>query len=158
MRNILTELRFTILGAAICTALVLVASLANVDLIKLDLNLLNGIEKNEVDDIGSGLTLIFIGLAIDRVLSHRRKLNRQHAALEAQKLRTHQATMRTVHDIVNNFLNGLQLFELPANDDRDILEELIQDTSQKLKALGDLESIVEKSLAVGIGIEYPGNL
>ena len=34
-------------------------------------------------------------------------------------------------------------------------EELIHQTSQKLKALGDLESVREKPLAIGVGIEYP---
>lgn len=65
--------------------------------------------------------------------------------------------MRTVQDIVNNFLNNLMLFEIPAKDDgsSDTMEELIQHTSQQLRSLGNVESVVEETLAVGIGIEYP---
>jgi hypothetical protein len=67
--------------------------------------------------------------------------------------------MRTVHDIVNNFLNNLMLFEIPAKDDAPhhslgTIEELIQHTSQELRALGDVESVVEQSLAIGVGINY----
>ena len=160
VRYILKEMRFTAAAAVLGIALILTAALTNIDLVKLNLKLLDGIEKNEVDDIVSSLTLIFVGLTMDRVFSHQRRLRRQHAEIEAQKLRTLKATMRTVQDIVNNFLNTLMLFEIAANGDMphgslETIEELIQDTSQKLKALGDLDSVVENSLAVGIGIEYP---
>ena len=36
----------------------------------------------------------------------------------------------------------------------DPVEELIQQTHQKIKTLGDLESVQEKPLASGVGIEY----
>ena len=155
VRTILNELRFTMVGAVLGIGLILTAALTNFDLVKLNLKLLEIIENNELDDIASGIMLVVVGLAIDRVLSRQRRRRRHQAEIEAQKLRTLKATMRTVHDIVNNFLNSLILFELPANGDMDTIEELVQDTSEQLKALGDLDSVVEKSLAVGIGIEYP---
>jgi hypothetical protein len=155
--KILKELRVTLTGAILAVALVLTASLAKVDLVKVNLKLLDGIEKNEVDDLVSGFTLIFVCLLIDRILSVRRK--RREAEIEAQKLRTLKATMRTVQDIVNNFLNNLLLFEMEAAavmplGSLEPLEQLIQETFRKLKSLGDIESVREKPLASGVGIDY----
>ena len=159
MSTILSEMRLTIVGAVLGIALILTAALTDIDVVKLNLKLLDGIEKHQVDDVLTGLTLIFIGLALDRVLSRRRKEKYHQAEIEAQKLRTLHATMRTVQDIVNNFLNNLLLFEIPAKDvishgSLDTIEGLIQDTYQKLKALGDLESVREIPIAAGVGIEY----
>jgi len=67
--------------------------------------------------------------------------------------------MRTVQDIVNNFLNNLQAFRLEAEDalpatSLALLDEPIQQTSNKVKALGDLDATPEKQLAAGMGIDY----
>ncbi len=155
--SILKEMRVTIIGALLAVAIVLMASLTDIDIVKLNLRLLDGIEKYEVDDVVSGFMLILVGLIVDRFLSARRK--RHQAEVEAQKLKTLKATMRTVQDIVNNFLNNLMLFEIEAaavmpDGSLEPLQELIQQTSQKLTALGDLESVREIPLAVGVGIDY----
>ena len=160
MRNILNEFRFTSIGVLVGLGLILTATLTSIDLVRLNLKLLDFLERREADDILSGLTLMLAGLTIDRMLSRRRRRRLRQAEIEAQKLRTHRATMRTVQDIVNNFLNSLMLFEMPARGDMrdssfDTIEELIQHTSQQLRSLGDLETIVETSLAVGIGTKYP---
>jgi hypothetical protein len=162
MGNVLTELRFTVIGAFLAVGLTIISILTNIDIVKINLAFLESIERHRADDILSGLTLVLVGLAIDRVLSRQRRRKRQQDEIEAQKLRTLKATMRTVHDIVNNFLNNLMLFEIPEQDDvphgsLNAIEELIQHTSQELRALGDVDSVVEQSLAIGIGIEYPHN-
>jgi hypothetical protein len=156
MFKILREMKLTAVAALLAIALVLTAALGNIDLVTVNLKLLNGIEKNEMDDILCGLALIFVGLAIDLAL--RRK--RHQTEIEAQKLRTLKATMRTVQDIVNNFLNNLTLFEMEAaavmpKGSLDELEELTRQTFEKLRALGDLETVPEQSLAVGVGIRLP---
>jgi hypothetical protein len=140
--------------------LVALASLRDIDL-KLNLNFLHGIENNEIDDVLIGLAVIFVGLTVDRIISERRK--RRLAEIEAQKLMILKATMRTVQDIVNNFLNNLVLFEMEAKTKvprhwLDQLDEVTQQTYLKLKALGDVESVQEKPLAAGLGIDYPGRL
>jgi hypothetical protein len=155
MAKMMRNLRFTIGASGIALALILTACLTNVDLVKVNLSLLDGIENREVDDILSGVALIMAGIALDGW--YRRK--RHKAEVEAQKLRTLRATMRTVQDIVNNFLNNLMVFEMAASSEmpdgsRDRLEDLIQETSQKLKALGDLQSVQERVLAIGIGIAF----
>jgi hypothetical protein len=154
MAAIIKEMRVTIVAAVLATALIVAVCLTDIDFVQLNLKLLDGIEKHEMDDVLSAIALIFAGLAID--LWQRRK--RHQAEIDAQKLRTLKATMRTVQDIVNNFLDNLLLFEMEAQavmppGSLDALEELAQQTYQKLKALGDLESVRETPLTSGVGKE-----
>ena len=70
--------------------------------------------------------------------------------------------MRTVQDIVNNLLNGFQLVRLEAGSQLSaemltLIDQMIDAASGKLKALGDLETVNEKEMAAGLGIEYPGS-
>jgi hypothetical protein len=160
MGSLLVEMRFTLAGVLLGTGLILTAVLTQIDLVRLNLNLLEFLHRREADDILTGLTLMLAGLTVDRLLSRNRRRRRQRDEIEAQKIRTHKATMRTVQDIVNNFLNNLMLFEMPAKDNMphgslDTVEELIHHTAQQLRSLGDLESVEETSLAAGIGIKYP---
>jgi hypothetical protein len=113
-------------------------------------------QVTRVDDLLAAAALFVAGLLIDRGLAARRA-----AEIQAQRLRVLKATMRTVHDIVGNFLNGLQLVRLEADDSLppdvvDLLERLTDETAGKLKALGDLESVPEKQLPVGVVIDYEG--
>ncbi|MEK7844960.1 MAG: hypothetical protein AAB259_04360, partial [Pseudomonadota bacterium] len=60
------------------------------------------------------------------------------------------------------FLNGMQLIKLEIDKNKTLseetvnkLDELIQDTSQRINKLGNLEEIREKRMAGGaIGIDY----
>jgi PAS domain S-box-containing protein len=81
--------------------------------------------------------------------------------IQRQRLRVFKATMRTVQDIVNNLLNNLQLAHLEgesqgSGDIQILVERVIQETAVKLKTLGNLETVREKEMAVGLGIDYPG--
>jgi hypothetical protein len=38
-----------------------------------------------------------------------------------------------------------------------LIDQMIEEASGKLKALEDLETVNEKEMAVGLGIEYPGS-
>lgn len=78
---------------------------------------------------------------------------------EQAKLRLFQSTMRTVKDLVNNFLNELQLIrlEMEAKGTVDpptslLLQKLIFDASAKLNALGELKELKETDLGGGIYI------
>ena len=148
--------RATLIASGLALGLVLTAHVTKIDLVKLDLRVLETIERHEIDDIFSGLCLVLLALPVD--LAYRRK--RQKAELEAQKLRTLQATMRTVHGIVNKFLDDLLLFELEVQHkvpsrSLDRLDELIRDTHEKLKTLAEVRSVPERSLAPGTSIELP---
>ena len=77
MSKLFREMRFTVFAAIAAIALILTAALTNVDLVRLNLRLLDGIEKHEVDDLLAGFLLILVGLMVDRVLSYRRSSPRQ---------------------------------------------------------------------------------
>jgi len=90
------------------------------------------------------------------------ELKRLNEEIQLQRLRVFKATMRTVQDILNNFLNSLQLVHLQAEGELPtemlaLVDRLIQEAAVKLKALGDLETINEKEMALGQSIDYPGS-
>ena len=104
--------------------------------------------------------------AIARDITSRKKaeaeLTRLNDEIQLQRLQVFKATMRTVQDILNNFLNNLQLVHLQAEGELPpemlaVVDRLIQEAAAKLKALGDLETIKEKEMVLGPGIEYPGS-
>ena len=104
--------------------------------------------------------------AIARDITSRKKaeaeLARLNDEIQLQRLRVFKATMRTVHDIVNNFLDSLQLVHIEAEGQLpaemlSLVERIVQETAAKLKALGDLETVKEKEMSIGQGIEYPGS-
>jgi hypothetical protein len=155
MLKILKDMRVTMVAAVLATAMIVTAALTNFDVVKLNLKFLNTIEQFEFDDVLSGLVLIFVAMAVDRALLRRR----QRREVEARELQTLKATMRTVQHIVNNFMNNMVLFQIEADAVMprgfcDPLGELIQETAQKLKTLGDVKSVRETPLAMGAGIEY----
>ena len=90
------------------------------------------------------------------------ELRRLNDEIQLQRLRVFKATMRTVQDIVNNLLNGLQLVHLEAEghvpaETLELVDRTIQEAAVKLKALGDLETVTEKEIGFGLGIDYPGS-
>ena len=73
------------------------------------------------------------------------------------RLRTLKVTMSTVHDIVNNFLQNLLLFRMEAEksnaiseDYLDLFDSLIDDTTNKLKSVGELDVVVETETGSGV--------
>jgi hypothetical protein len=128
---------------------------SNLDLFDTGLREILRIENNELDEFVSAFVLIVVGLVIDQL--RERRLARRRAEIEEQRLRVLKATMRTVQDIVNNFLNNMQLFRMEAEDgplsveSLKLFDDLINETAEKLKALGDSESVVEYKMASGIG-------
>ena len=77
-----------------------------------------------------------------------------------QRLKVFRATMTTVHDIVNNFLMNMQLIRMEAEgrlteETVQLFDRLIEESAAELRVLGDLETVREKQMAVGIGIDYP---
>jgi hypothetical protein len=154
--NILKDLRLTVITAAFAVAMIAAAALTDINIVQLNLNFLQNIEKNELDELLSVIVIIMAALFIDLWLLRKRR----QAEIEAEKLRILKATMRTVQDIVNNFLNNLLLFEMEVKSKvpphtLDQLDELSLSTYEKLKALGDLEQVQESALAIGAGIELP---
>ncbi len=154
---------FTILVAIICSVLTLVGFYASPD----------GGEMWKVI-LNRALALFAIWVTASLALRQRKRdhelVQQQFKAVEVfreleiqeERLKVLKATMRTVQDIMGNFLNNLQLFQMEAEaknalkpESLELMSSIIQDTSSRLTKLGDLESIHEKPMAGGtVGIDY----
>ena len=86
----------------------------------------------------------------------------QEAISQDEKLQVLRATMRTVLDIINNFLNGLQLVKIEIEQNKTLtaaelnqFDARIHDTASHLEKLANIEVVKEKSMAGGFtGIDY----
>jgi PAS domain S-box-containing protein len=103
-------------------------------------------------------------LGVNLDITDRKSLEEQllEARGQAERLRTLKATMRTVQDIVSNALMSLQLFRIEAEPhvsapSLELFDQVIHETAGKLKALGDLEQVVETDMVMGTGIRYQGS-
>jgi fumarate reductase subunit D len=151
-------LRFAFTSSAFVLALlVLVAAvLWHIDVFELPgLNVI-GIEQSEVGEILIAFLLVIPAFFVDRAVTRQRG---HEAQLQAEQLRVLKATMRTVQDIVSNALMSLYMFRTEAEPNvtpqaLELFDHIIADTSAKLKALGDLEKVIETDMAMGAGIEY----
>ena len=108
-----------------------------------------------------GTPIRLLGVNMD--ISHRKALEEQlrqaSIRMEVARLDVLKATMRTVQDIVSNALMSLYMFrtevEALASDKALLLfDQTIADTAAKLKALGDLDRVVEIQMVMGTGIDF----
>ena len=97
-------------------------------------------------------------------LAEHAELSRKKLEIQEERLKVLRATMTTVDDIVNNFLQNMQLFTLEAQEkdalkpeSLELMDSIIQETAEKLKKLGALDSTPEKQMPCGIGIDYEQN-
>ena len=61
---------------------------------------------------------------------------------------------------VNDLLNSLQLAHHEAEGQLPdemlaLVDQMVQQAAARLKSLGDLETVREKEMVIGLGIEYP---
>ena len=115
------------------------------------------VENSEVDELVTAFVIVIFGLVVDQLRSRSRVKRRSE--IDEQRLRVLKATMTTVQDLVNNFLNNMQLFRMEWEDGAltpeslKVLDSLIFETAAKLKALGDSEVVSEVQMGNGIGIQ-----
>lgn len=89
----------------------------------------------------------------------RREMQRRHTVqLRAEQLRVVQVTMRTVHDIVNNCLNQLQLLRIEAvglvpEESLATFDQAVRDASAQLRQLSELQAFAEKQMEIGVGLD-----
>jgi hypothetical protein len=145
----------TTIWCAVAGLVILVFAYFDLDLIRFGGWFVDFFSPHEVDDDIAAIVLFVIGLTVDL-----RRVNKQYMSemhIQAQRLAVLKATMRTVQDLVNNFLNNMQLVQLEAGDalspeTLSLLENATRETFEKLKALGDLDCVPETKLAIGDGI------
>ena len=115
-----------------------------------------GIERSEVGQIMIVFLFIVPAFFVDRVVARQRSHQQQ---LRAEQLRVLRMTMRTVQDIVGNALMSLYLFRAEAepsvsHQSLALFDHIIADTAERLKKIGDLETVAEIRMSAGMGIEY----
>lgn len=158
--NQLSNFKVTIICILCGLIIYALTTVGNVQLFEYIAASFKSLEKYQADEIIVIVVCIGVGLLIDLTELKRKKDRR--IEIQKHKLNVLKATMRTVHDIVNNSLNAVQLIcvELEDNDmvnqeSLKNLEKIILDTSKKIKTLGDLEEIKEIPIAGGLtGLEY----
>ncbi len=143
--------------AAIAIATLWLTLVGHVDIIRWNVALLQHLEGTSVDDIVFTFLLLTVGIIVDSARLSSRA--RRQGAIEAQRNRLFKATMLTVQDLVNNALTNLQLVRLEADtllppSTLALFDGIIQDTAKQLRALGDLEVLIERPMVLGIGIEF----
>ncbi len=161
--RILNNLKITVIMFIVGSAIYLIARILNFDVFEFSAGILNSLENFEVDEIFVVVILIIIGLAIDMfVLKNRRA---QEIIVQQQRLRVLRATMRSVQDIVNNFLQSMQLFTMEAEKKQalnskslETINSLIFETTNKINRLSALESTPEREIAGMTFIDLNGNL
>lgn len=89
------------------------------------------------------------------------ELHRLNDEIRRQRLQVFKATIRTVQDIVNNMLNSFQLVRLEAEGHLSaeilaLIDGMVAEAALKLRMLGELETVSERAMAIGEGIDYPG--
>ena len=146
-------------ATAVTTAIGLVAYvillIADLDLIERVVVILQSFEQYEVDELLILVVIPLSGLAYDLITNNR--LKKHQIEVQQQRLRVLKATMRTVHHIVNNFLNNLQIIRMESERSQALppkslekMDAMIQQTTTKLKILGDLDGTPEIQIAPGI--------
>jgi PAS domain S-box-containing protein len=105
-------------------------------------------------------------VGISQDISERKRAEAEFTRLnddiQLQRLGVLKATMRTVQDIVSNALMSLYMFRmdvesLASSDALLLFDQTIADTAAKLKALGDLDRVVEIQMVMGAGIDIPSS-
>lgn len=145
----------TILTTILATLVVSTAIVGDINIIPLSSKAIERINHNELDEIALSLLLVGVGVVIDLVAQRAR----HRAEIEARRQRVFRATITTVEDIVNSLLTQWQLVRFYAEDrlppdTSAVLNILINDAVAKLKALSDIDEIIEMPMRTGLGIEY----
>ena len=109
------------------------------------------------DADGKPVCVLGVNIEITRRKSLEEQLRR--ADIQVARLNVFKATMRTVEDIAGNGLMSLQMFRVAAEPhvspaSLEQFDHIINETAAKLKALSDLEDVVETDMTMGPGIDY----
>jgi hypothetical protein len=137
--KLLYEYKWTCIAAIAGIALLACSYLFDIDLYETIDELLSELDYLEVDEILLVLLPVGLGIIVDMVRARNRR--RHEVELANQHLDTLGQTLHTAQDIINNFLNSIQLYILKAQEqnlqDEDVehLDDLIQNTTNRLSQL-----------------------
>lgn len=154
-RPLLRRFLYTFVALAMAVILLVAAMVSDISDFDLPGVERVGIGRNEIDAILIAFLLVIPAFLMDSTVTRQRAYEAQ---LVGERLRVLQVTMRTVQDIVNNFLNGLQLVRLEAEgcvspEVLTLFDESIKDTAAQLTTIGNMEVFAEKPLVIGPGLD-----
>jgi hypothetical protein len=122
------------------------------------LSVVEVLEDHEPYDVDDFVVVLLMsgGLVVDVMIASRGR--KRALEIQEQRLRVFKVTMRTVHDIVNHYLNNLQLFRLESEtalpaESIALFDQLLHDTATELQVLGNLDDTPEPLMASGPGID-----
>ncbi len=149
--------KVTVAAALVAAFLWCLNLLTNIELFEWIIDVLGRLESYQVDEIVTGIFLVLAGVTID-LLSIKRERERREEIFQ-HRLRVLRSTMRTVMDIVGNFLNQLQLFHMQAERCKDFPSEsvemlnlMIHETGSRLKTLGNFQDTPERDIGAGLTV------
>ncbi len=155
IREFACEYRATCACVALGAAIYALSLAFDIDIFERLFELLRTHEHAEADEAVVAGVLVAFGAIADLLRAQRRR--KRELEIQQQRLRVLKATMTTVHDIVNNAFNGLVLVRLEGESGKPLnreslrlMDSIIQETSRKLKELGNLDDTPEKKVADGI--------
>ncbi|MBU2511561.1 hypothetical protein KJ966_09480 [bacterium] len=154
MKNII-RYKASLMAVLVSMVIISLALFGQIEIFEHLIFVLEYCEKAELDELLLCAILILIGSVFD---ARRLIKDKKHQLyVEEQRLVVLQATMMTVQDIVNNFLNNLYIFKKEAENTSALspvsierLNSMIFETSRKLKLIGDLKSTPEKHSPSGL--------
>jgi hypothetical protein len=151
-RHLLRRFQMTSAAIVLAFAVLLAAVFWNIDVFELPgVNIL-GIEQSEAGEIALAFLLIVPAFFADQHIMARQI--RHEAQLQLEQLRVLRVTTRTVHDIVSNNLNQLQLLRLEAEGHVStktvrLFDGTLEDIATQLTALGNMAVFAERPMAMG---------
>ena len=156
MTNALRRFPFTSAAVVFAVSVVSAAVIGDINLVEIPISIMGRIEQHEVNGVITALLLAIVALVVDTIRAAGQR--KRDAQRQAERLRAVRMTMRMVQDIVNNCLNQLQLLRVEADglvpeESLGLFDKAIQETSAKLKKLGDLKVFAEKQMVIGSGLD-----
>lgn len=138
--NRVGKVKFTIIFLVIATVVYILSHFFDFDIFEMSHAFLESYEEYELDELVVFAFIFTVGIVLDTFINTMRI--RHEKEIASAKLELFDNTMHQVHDIVNNFLNNMQYFTYEAKNSNalskenlELIEEIIQDTSRKLREL-----------------------
>lgn len=161
MKNIISY-KYTLLSLLLAVIFYIIVLLADLDIMDNIISFLTQFEKYEVDELLLAGFVFSMGIIIDVT---KNKIKKEfELRLQTQRLQILKSTIRTMQDIINNLVVALQYFRVNAedlkqldNESLELIDSLIESTTDKVNALSNLENPEEKEIYSGLTIiDYEG--
>jgi len=142
----------SIVGFSVVIFFIITDFTYHIDIFRAIINYLNEKQFLHTEKIIFSVVLIIITLLIDQFRNVRR--TRRKRRLEQERLNTARATMATMNDLVNNFLNNILLVQMEIEKKEPLSDETItmfnnmtSKLSLDMKRINDIDVVAERNLS-----------